>query len=232
MAGVVLYGPSGNVLIPAAPAVVEPTFGALRVTQRPTEYSYAGFTGGHYRAIGLTAAAAFAANAILGAFRFAPTNNSPLAIVTRITAHLYVVTAVTAQRMDPLVATVQRSYTAADSTNATAISVAANGGKMKSSMGSAMASFGVASAAAGASGGTKTPDAAPFAFSPTSSSVAMAGLGTGTVPWDMFNAIDNGQHPLTLSPNEGFTVALGATAIATGTVVAAISVEWIEALTF
>jgi hypothetical protein len=233
MAQVVLYGPNGLPLNPQMPMIVDPTFYAGRMALKPHEYQFPGFTGGHYRAVGLTSAIANAANAVLLDFFFSPSNNNILALIKRIRAHLYVATAVTAQRLDPLVCTMQRGYTAQSVTNATALVLTANNAKMRTTpMGTPIAKIGMANAAAGITGGTKTADANPFGIAPLSGSAAIAGVGTGSAWVDLYKAESHGDHPPLLMPNEGFTVANGATAVATGTVITAVEVEWLEALQF
>jgi hypothetical protein len=232
MAAVVLYGPNGLPLNPQVPMIVDSTFFAARASLKPCEYQFPGFSGGHYRAVGLTSAIANAANAVLLDFFFQPANNTLVAVIKRIRAHLYVVTAVTAQRMDPLVCTFQRGYTTQSVTNATALTLSANNAKMRTTpMGTAIAKIGVASTAAGITGGTKTADANPFGAAPLSVA-AIAALGTGSGWLDLYKADDHGDHPPTFQVSEGFTVANGATAVATGTVITAVEVEWLEALQF
>lgn len=233
MAAVVLYGPNGLPLNPQTPAIIDPTFAALRAVLKPAEYVVPGFTGGHYRAVGLTSAIANAANAVLADFFFQPTNNALVAVIKRIRAHLYVATAVTAQRTDPLVVTFQRSYTAQSTTNATALTLSAHNAKMRTgTMGTPIAKIGMASVAAGITGGTKTADANAFGSAPLSGSGAIAGLGTGSGWLDLYKLDDHGDHPPVLAASEGFSVLNGATAIATGTVITAVEVEWLEALQF
>jgi hypothetical protein len=233
MAAVVLYGPTGLPLNPQVPAIVDVSFSALRNSLRPIEYQYPGFTGGHYRAVGLSSAVAFAANAPVADFFFQPATNNLYAVIKRIRAQIYVVTAVTAQRVDPLVAVFSRSYTAQSATNATALTLSGNNAKMRTvPMASAVAKIGMASAAAGISGGTRVNDANPFGAAALSGPSAIAGLGTGSNWLDLYKLDDHGDHPPTPAPSEGFSVNWGATALATGTVIAAVEIEWLEALQF
>ena len=175
MAAVVLYGPNGLPLNPQTPAIVDPTFGALRAVLKPHEYQFPGFTGGHYRAVGMTAAIAPAANAVLCDFFFQPVNNNLVCLIKRIRAQVYVATAVTGQRMDPLVCVMQRNYTAQSVTNATALVLAGHNAKMRTAnMGTSIAKIGMASVAAGITGGVKTADANPFGAAPLSGGAILA----------------------------------------------------------
>ncbi len=233
MAAVVLYGPNGLPLNPQTPLIVDSTFSAARATLKPAEYQFPGFAGGHYRAVGQSAALLFSANAPLLDFLFAPSTNNVLALIKRIRAHVYATAAITAQRLDPVVAILSRSYTVQATTAATALVLSANNAKMRTTpMGASIAKIGVANAVAGISGGTRTNDANPFGAAPLSGAAAIAGLGTGSGWVDIYKADDHGDHPPLLAPNEGFTVNWGATALATGTAVAVIEVEWAEALQF
>lgn len=229
----VIYGPNGLPLNPQTPVIVDPTFAALRSVLKPTEYQFPGYTGGHYRAVGLTSAAAWAANAALLDFFFAPTSNNLVAVLKRLRVNVYVATAVTAQRLDPVVALFSRGYTAQASTSATALVLSANNQKMRTvPMGPCQAKIGVANAAAGITGGTRANDANAFGAAPLSGAGAIVGLGTGSGWLDVYKLDDHGDHPPTFAPNEGFTVNMGATALATGTAIAAIEVEWFEALQY
>lgn len=228
----------------AFPGIVEeidPTFRAGRVSLRPIEYGVPAGIGpsgkylGHYAQVGTISAIAPAANAILAAFRWAdPTN---FCLLLRVWFCLQVVTAVTAQRVDALLAFIARGYSARDLTNATAVVMAGNAGKLRSSpMGSTLmgvsGNFDVANAAAGLTGGTKTVDANPFGAAGLSGPSAIAGLGTGVPNTDLYKGDKNGNHPPTFNTQEGVLVQWGATALATGTVTLTVGVEWAEVAYF
>lgn len=218
----------GGTVVPGVELGVDPTFQAGRMSIRPLDYQLGGQILGHYRLSAISAAALWATNAVLFNFRWS--DPSRYAVIMRLSASVTTVTAVTAQRVDPLVATVQRAYTANETTNVTALTPTANTGKARVNMGSSLvAQVGIASAAAGISGGTRTADAQSV------SSLALPGLGAlGTaVAQDDFIRYDQlGMHPLVLSANEGFTVSWGTTALATGTVEVAIMMAWAEVVTF
>lgn len=218
----------GGLIVPGVEWGIDPTFQAGRVSIRPYDYAMAGQTLGHYRVIGQTAAIAPAANSILFNMRWAQPQF--FAVLMRLSASITVVTAVTAQRTDPLVATIQRAYTASETTNITAVTPAGNTGKARQNMGSSlMTQVAVASAAAGISGGTRTPDGAPF----TALQVAGLGaIGSGLLTDDLIRYDVIGAHPETLSNNEGLTVAWGPTALATGTVIVTFIATWAEVVAF
>jgi hypothetical protein len=151
-------------------------------------------------------------------------------VLMRLSASITVVTAVTAQRTDPLVATIQRSYTVSETTNATSILPTGNTGKARVNMGSSLVTqLAVSSAAAGISGGTKTADGSPFSSLQVT---GLVGLGTGLLTDDVMRYDILGAHPITLSTNEGLTVAWGPTALATGTVTCTFNLTWAEVVVF
>lgn len=207
---------------------VDTTFKAARVSLRPIEYvSYA--QGGqqrvlgHYRTSVNIAAALWAANANLAAFRFTDPNS--VAVILRVTTSPDVVTAITAQRVDPLALFKATSYTVAETTNATTVAIGASG-KMRSTMGNALSSLQIASAAAGLTGGTKTVDAQAMGFVPLSSLVAIGSGPPGAL--DLYKYDTLVAHPLELLQNEGFLIQWGATALATGTLEIGLTIDWAE----
>jgi hypothetical protein len=228
----------------AFPGVVEeidPTFKAGRVSLRPIEYGIpsnlapGGKYLGHYAQVGTISAIAPAANAILAAFRWADPNN--FALLLRVWFSLQVVTAVTAQRLDALLMFMARAYTARDATAATAVVIAGNAGKMRTTpMGSSLmgvsGNFDVANAAAGLSAGTKTLDTNPMGSGGLSGPSAVAGLGTGVLNTDLYKGDKQGNHPQMLGTQEGFVAQWGATALASGTITLTIGVEWAEVAYF
>jgi len=213
---------------------VDPLYGAARTVNRPLDYTWPqGITLGHYRAVGFTSAIAPAANSNLAAFRWA--DASRLAVLLRISASVAVVTAVTAQRVDPLAAFIARAYTARDLTNATSVAFTANKSQaMRSSMGpSIVANIDVSNLAAGLTGGTKIVDTNPIGHMGLSGASAIVGLGTGALKADLYKAeTTNGEHPIVLALNEGVLVQWGATALGTGTAVVTVEFVWAELAVF
>lgn len=193
---------------------------------------------GTYRAYGETSAIAPAANGIMAAFRFADVQG--IANIIRVWVNVTVVTAVTAQRTDPLRLFFARAYIVRDATNATAIAISTLMQKLRTGMGdskliaAAGGNFDVASAAAGVTGGTKTVDTTPIGSKGFGNGPALVGLGTG-MEGDIFNLAAQGSHPISLAPQpsttgagEGVLVQWGGTTLATGTVTVGVGVEWAE----
>jgi len=218
----------GGILTPGVEWGVDPAFQAGRVSLRALDHTLAGQVLGHYRVGGSTTAAAPAANSILATFRWA--DPSRICVMGRISINITVATAVTAQRTDPVFAIVQRAYTASETTSITAITPSANSGKARVNMGSSLVTqIAVASAAAGITGGTKTGDASPVG------SVGVNGLGaigSGVTSMDILSGDPSVLHPVTFGVNEGILLQWGGTALATGTVVIAVTFSWAELVAF
>lgn len=211
---------------------VDEMFHAGRVSLRPNEtITRTGKELGSYSLVATTSAVAFGASANLFAMRWA--DPTFLLLLKRLKVSVQVVTAITAQRVDALLAYVARGYTARDGTNATAITIAtgSQAQKKQNRMGNTLfglsGNIDVASAAAGVSGGTKTLDPAPFAMMGLSRNAAIAGLGTGVAD-DLYRYDGMNQHPLILGANEGILIQWGATALATGTATLTVEAEWDE----
>ena len=216
---------------PGINAEVDPTHRALRVSVRPLEHqTLAGKILGHYRIFGQTSAIAPTANAVLGLLRWTdPTN---FLVIKRVYATVTDVTAITAQRTDPLLLLVARSYTVAETTNVTQLTISGNNQKVRANMSTTLAaSVAVASAAAGMTGGTKTNDANAFGALAFGMGVAFGGLGTGD-QGDLYKWDQLGQHPIVLQTNEGVLLTWGTTTLATGTVTVGFGIEWAEVSAF
>jgi hypothetical protein len=222
----------GGVVTPGVELGIDPTFNALRASLRPLDYAMAGQILGHYRVAATTAAIAPAANAVLANFRWG--DLSRYAVIQRASIAISVVTAVTAQRTDPITLTVQRGYTANETTNITTVTPTQNTGKARVNMGSSLVSqIGVASLAAGISGGVRTADVqAESALAVVGSGAGLTVIGSGQPMDDLIRYDQITMHPLTLSANEGFLVQWGPTALATGTVEITVVLAWSEVVTF
>lgn len=182
---------------------------------------------GHYRVAANTGPSLLpAANAILFSGRWGDPRK--ICIIESLRVCAVVTAAITAQRIDPLSLTVQRSYTANESAGFTS-SIVPTGltGRAHVNMNAPqIAQLAVANASAGISGGTRVADGSAISF------VNLAGLGAlgSGIPFDDFLKFGVGEtFPITLSTNEGITVAWGATALATGSVEVSFIVEWAEA---
>lgn len=215
---------------------VDPMQGAGRVQLRPidcTQGAGGAVVLGHYRQRTLTSAIAPTGGGVMSNFRFVAAGQANFAALLRVLVETYVVTAVTAQRSDPMLLKVARGYTASESSNNTNLTIAGNAGKMRTSMAtSAFATAGqIASTSntAGMSGGTSTLDANAIGEVPTSGSVGLVGLNTGLGQVEAYSCnVANGEHPLILATNEGVQLLFGTTTLATGTVIIATTYIWAE----
>lgn len=216
----------GGTVVPGPEMGVDPTFNAARFSIRPLDYGLGGQVLGHYRVSGTTTAAAPAASSILMSFRWG--DASRFAVIQRVSLGITVASAITAQVTTPITMTVQRSYTASETTNVSALTPSRARANMAAS--SLVTQVAVASAAAGISGGTRTADASPIVSLPVIGSNLVAADG-GQLMDDLIRHDQLMLHPLTLSPNEGFTIAWGAV-LSTGTVTVSFNLAWAEVVTF
>jgi len=221
----------GGVVNPGTELGVDPTFLAARISIRPVEYAQFGQILGHYRWSGTIAAQTLTtAGAVLMAARWA--DSSRFCVVQRLSMGLNVTSALTAAAgIGPFVTTVQRAYTARETTNISANLVpTGNSGKARILMGSSLLdSIFLSTAAAGISGGTRTADAQPISSLSWSSGLAAA----AGQPMDDFVRYDQlSMHPLVLSQNEGFTVASPTPTPTAGIAVINFVMAWAEVVVY
>jgi|SRR5437899_1478147 len=218
----------GGVVSPGVEWGLDPTFQAAHISLRPFDYAQFGQVLGHYRISGTAVGQLWGANAILFNIRWG--DPSRFFVLQRLSAIVTTTSAITAQRIDPLSATVQRGYTAGETTLLGNIVPTGNTGKARINMGSSLVSqMNVTSGPAGLSGGTRTADNTSFALLPVN---GLGAAGTATQMDDFIRADQFGMHPLVLSTNEGMTVSWGATALATGLATFTIIVSWAEVVVF
>jgi hypothetical protein len=204
----------------------------LHTVQLPVSYG----AGGYYRigAISGTMAAALAANAELFQFRYV-TAASRVALVYRIAISAGTNVAATAAAIVGFVATMARSWTAAGS-GGTRLTLTGDNVNLRTAMATSEVNDAGISTTAGLTAGTKTLDTTNFG------AVAI-GIGTGAITTaaslnllpltDLFNASQEGQHPIVLANQEGFVVRNGAVAWpATMTWNFAVNVQWAEVPAF
>lgn len=200
------------------------TFRAQRVTPRPVDhgalgaYAYGGFTG--------ILPAALGANSEIFQFRWADATR--LAVIRKVRISACVTTTFFAAGVPVQIDLVKS--TAWAGTGGTAISPAALL-KRRTSMGSSLLASGDAriatTAALGA--GTKTLETLALstilAAGPITASLNGEIIAPGTILWQA--EVGDGEHPLVLAQNEGFSIRSVAVP-ATGTWQCAINVDWAE----
>jgi hypothetical protein len=201
-------------------------FRAQRITPRPTDhgslghYSYGGFTG--------ILPAALAANSEIFQFRW--TDATRICLINEVKISAAVSTTFFAAGVPVQIDMVKSTAWSAAGTLGTAISPAALL-KKRTSMGSSLVASGdmriATTAALGA--GTKTLETLSLATLAGSGPITASLYGQIFAPGSiLFRAeAGDGQHPLTLVQNEGFSIRSVAVP-ATGTWTAAIQVDWTE----
>lgn len=185
------------------------TFRALRVTNRPINYG----TLGYYRvgALSGTMAAALAANSEVFQWRWPDATNLGLVYKVQISAGANV--AATAAAITGFRMTAARSWTVAGS-GGTRLTMTGNNAKLRTSMGTTLVNdIGISSTGA-LTAGTKTLDA-------TDLGAVSIGILTGAITVQvsgnilsagdgiLFDASEEGFHPLVCAQNEGFVIRSG-----------------------
>lgn len=202
------------------------TFRAQRVTPRPVDhgslgaYAYGGFTG--------VLPAALGANSEIYQFRWAHATN--LAVIRKVRISASVTTTFFAAGVPIQIDLIKSTAWTVAGTGGTAITMAALL-KRRTSMGSSLLTAGdmriATTAALGA--GTKTLETLSLgsivAAGPITASLNGVIIAPGTILWQA--EVGDGEHPLVLAQNEGFSVRSVAVP-ATGTWQAAINVDWAE----
>lgn len=202
------------------------TFRSQRFTPRPVDhgalgaYCYGGFTG--------ILPAALGANSEIFQFRW--THASNLAIIRKIRISACVSTTFFAAGVPVQIDLVKSTGWSAAGTGGTAVSPAALM-KRRTSMGSSLVASGdmriATTAALGA--GTKTLETVSLsslvAAGPITASLNGEIIAPGTILWEA--EVGDGEHPLVLVQNEGFSIRSVAVP-ATGTWTAGVTVDWAE----
>jgi len=201
-------------------------FRAQRVTSRPVDhgalgaYAYGGTTG--------ILPAALAANSEIFQFRWANTPN--FAVIRKVRISACVTTTFFAAGVPVQIDLVKSTAWSVAGTGGTAITPAALL-KRRTSMGSTLMVAGdmriATTAALGA--GTKTLETLSLSFinapGPITASLNGQIIAPGTILWQA--EVGDGEHPLVLAQNEGFSIRSVAVP-ATGTWMATVNVDWSE----
>lgn len=201
-------------------------FRAQRATSRPVDhgalgaYGYGGFTG--------ILPAALAANSEIFQFRWADATR--YAVIRKVQFSAVVSTTFFAAGVPVTIDLVKSTGWSAAGTGGTAVSPAATL-KRRTSMGSSLVASGdiriATTAALGA--GTKTLEANSLggivAAGPITASLNGEIVAPGTILWQA--EVGDGEHPLVLAQNEGFSIRSVAVP-ATGTWQAAVNIDWAE----
>jgi hypothetical protein len=205
-------------------------FRAVRMTPRPVDHGALG----HYKWGGFTGIlpAALAANSEIFQFRWA--DASRICLITKVKISACVTTTFFAAGVPVQIDLIKSTGWSVAGTGGTGVTPAATL-KARSSMGSTLVAAGdmriATTAALGA--GTKTLEANSLAAlaapGPITASLNGQIIPPGTVLWEP--DIGDGEHPLLLVQNEGFSIRSVAVP-GTGTWTAAVSIQWAELTAF
>ena len=209
---------------------IDPTFKAARITPKPTEHG----TLGHYKWGASTGIlpAALGANSEIVQFRWQ--NSTNLALINNIRVSACVTTTFFAAGVPIEIDLIKSTAWSVAGTGGNAPTIAA-GLKARSNMGNSLMVAGdlriATTAALGA--GTKTLEANSMvsivAPGPITASLNGQIIAPGTVMWEP--DVGDGEHPLLLATNEGFSIRSVAVP-ATGTWRFAIYVNWTEVASY
>lgn len=198
------------------------------VVTKPTPYGNLG----HYRISRRLVPASTTLAGTLWTFRN-PSASGILAIVTQIRLRTLQVAAPTAAIEDRFSVRIARSYTVADSTNSNSIAPASNMQELRTSMGASGIQVREASAAAGASGGTKTLDTDAIVTGSIWAMAAISASSGSTVEALLYKAeMGHGEHPLVLAADEGFYITNDNNMGTASGIVLFVDIAWSEATLF
>ncbi len=218
--------PSTSFGSPGIPALVDPTFGALRVVLRPDEYNFSGFNGGSYRvARSVTGVTGVAAAGALVSMRWT-VPSAGFVMLKRVGVGAIITTLfTTAQAVDFYIIAL-RGFTAAD-TGGTAITpILGNNQKNRSGiMNTSQVSDMRETSGAALGAGTKTPDTSPFGIAAISQNNT---IGSGAALVDLYKHDKNNEHPVMFGNLEGFNIRAVTAMGAVGVIRFYYAVEWAE----
>ena len=203
-------------------AVVDPTFQAIRFSERPPE-----ILGAYQYAITSGALTGVAAGALAYSFRFNPAVTTNLCLIRRVEIGFSTITAFTTAQSLQYSMQIARAFTAVDSGGSSGAFTQANTGKMRTTMPTSQMSLtgsNIQIANTGAmSAGTRTLDTQPIAFLAGSSTA----IGTTLTITPIYQH-QSGDYPLILGYQEGFILNNVQTMGAAGVINLTVNVEWME----
>jgi hypothetical protein len=211
---------------PGIPAIVDPTFGAVRTVTRPDEYNFGGFNGGSYRvARSVAGVTGVAAGGALVSFRWT-VPSAGFALIKRIAVGAQITTAFTSgQAVDFDVATV-RGFTVADSGGTVVTPILGNNQKNRSAiMNTTQLNDFRETSGAALTAGTKTADASAFGIGAIQQNNTI-GSGFGTL--DLYKHDKLNEHPQMYGNQEGFNIRVVTAMGAAGVIRFYYVVEWCE----
>ena len=217
--------PGQPAIAPGTQKLIDSLWGSDRQSPRPWDYTIGGKVLGFYRhsaVSGLTTG--LAAGNLLYSFRYA--DPSSVAVLLRVTVNGVATTAFTTAQPIDADGIFVRGWTTSDTAGTALTSQAQSTNAMRTKpMGNSLlfssGDLRIATAAAVAAGATKTPDANPFGFWSSFSTIVGG-------PADLYKYDPNGGHPPVFAVNEGFNLRLITAQGAVGVVKYYVAVEWAE----
>ncbi len=205
------------------------TFRAVRTTPRPVDHGSLG----HYRVSVVTGTLAAALAAAAQVYQFKWTDATKFAVIYRVRTRFLPLTPFTAGTLTSHTsfdAFMVRSYAAGG--GGTTLTLTGNNAKLRTSMGTSLATINVSTTAALTL--ATTLDAQPFAQSLRKGNRVNPAAATEetiqptTDGLEFAPNVDAGEHPLILAQNEGFVIANRTVWPAAGTGVLLIECSWAE----
>ena len=209
---------------PGSELAVDPQFNALRVTERPQDFTVGGgVAGGAFRAT-LAFSNTAAAAGPLASLRWTDTNHYFL--LKRIQVSGGIATVFTTAQVLDLIAQIARGYTVTDTGGTENVPFGANMQKNRSNGMNASLLNSLRNANTAITAGTRTLDTLPFAGATLS--VPTATLGAGSVLTDLYKYDTRSQYPIVLAANEGIVISPSTALGAAGVVKWQFTFEWDE----
>lgn len=215
-------------------------FRALRTVNRPIDHGALG----HYRIAtntGTLAAALAAGTGTAGhVFAFRWGDASKLCVLTKLKTRFLPLTPFTAATLtdhSSFDAFILRSYTASHTTG-TSLTPTGNNNKMRTSMGTSLATDIRISTTAALTSGTHTFDAFPFCQSIRKGNRVNPAAATEETIMPQFDGMEMdfdmgaGDHPIVFAQNEGFVIRNRTVWPAAGTGILSVTVAWAEVTAF
>jgi hypothetical protein len=222
--------PSTTFGSPLTPLVIDPTYGAARVTLKPDEYNASGFNGGHFRVAQVSGAltGAIAASSVFS-FRSPAVGYS---LLKRLQLGYAITTAFTTGQILDFDCVRCTGFTASDTAGTAIVLTGSNNKKRTNGMNSSQLADLRISSTAALTAGTKTQDANPFGYltnAPINLAVPTATLAGGFQPVvDLYAQTTNAEHPMMFQPNEGFNIRVVTALGAAGVIKLYVVVDWAE----
>ena len=206
------------------PTKIDPTFSALRVTNRPIEA-----LGFYSIGVATSTYGGLLANDPIFSMRWGTANR--FFILLRFNIHVIVTTTASTPGVVDRRLVVARNFTASDS-GQTAVTLTGNSFKLRTSYPSTLITDMRVSGGGAITAGTRTLDANGIGLvqAEMGTTALTAGLEERVIdPYDLFNAVTASQPPLVLQQNEGLIVDMPTAEPASASLISVFNMVWAEA---